>query len=227
MVHRGRVVYVSAPSGGGKTTLAAGLKASHGFLQFEVDGWLHCGDPFFDATGADLALVEQKRAARSAKFAEAVNDAMACYMRMISGEKDFDTPVVDELFAMLGADIKRTLAEFPDRDMVLAGAVYTKRQRDLVRMHVPEVEFVLIEPEPSLLRDRIMKRTVQQAEKSGKTLDADELTLFEETWVSKSAVGWESNDGTEARTVTIDVTAAMTKEDVQSKAEALLGLRSS
>jgi len=190
-------------------------------------GGCSAGILFFDPTGADIALVEQKSAARSARFAEVVNEVMAACMRMISGEKDFHTPAVDELFAMLGADVKKTLAEFPDRDVVLAGGVYTKRQRDLVRMHVPEVQFVLIEPESNLLRDRIMKRNVQQAERSGKTLNADELALLEETWSSKAAVGWESNDGTEARTVTINVTSAMTKEDVQSQAEALLSLRTS
>merc|ERR1712232_1507746 len=132
---------------------------------------------------------EQKRAARSAKFAELVGEVLASYGRTISGEKDFHTPAVDELFALLGADVKRTLAEFPDRDMILAGAIYTKRQRDLVRMHVPEVEFVLIEPEAGLLRDRIMNRTLKQAEESGRTLEADELKAVEESWASKAAVG--------------------------------------
>merc|ERR1719162_1539916 len=160
-----------------------------------------CGDPFFDPLGQDIAIVEQKSAARSLEFAELVNENLSSYLRMIAGEKDFYTPAVDELTAMCCVDIKRTLAEFPDRDMVLAGAIYTKRQRDLIRTHVPEVEFVLIEPEPSLLKDRINKRTVEQAKKSGKTLEADELKALEESWSSKTAVGWESNDGTEARTV--------------------------
>lgn len=234
-ISKRRVVFVTAPSGGGKTTLGEALKANHEFLHFDVDSWDYVGDPFFNMSDADGATIKKLRESRSPQFAAAMEAMSVCIQRMLAGESDFHTSAVDEFYAMLGADIKKTLAEFPNRDMVISRMVYTKRQRDLVRKHIPDVEFMILEVDASLLQDRIWNRFVRRASDFGMTPEEycesrstpeKRITVehLVDTWMSKSAVGWEAASASEPRTFSIDVTAAMTTEDVQRRAEDLLGL---
>lgn len=234
-----RLILVAGKSCSGKTTLAELLKARHGFLHFDVDTWTRGGAYLEETKWPTPEQGEQWKATRTPELASAVEKFEAMSEAAEPGVP-FPPDAVDDLLEMLCKEVLKVRGQHPDRDMVISWLPYSHVWRDKLRTGLgSDLECLILAVPDKLLEARQWDRLEKWCRDTmGMTLDEliEKMNREKGTSTTREDLGkcWcgsshlrhfdPAQDG-EPRTQCITLTEEMTRDDVLSLAEAVLGLQ--
>lgn len=237
-----RLILVAGKSSAGKTTLAELLKASHGFLHFDVDTWTKGGAYLEESPllGPTPEVFEQWKAMRAPELASAVEKFVALAEAAKPGVP-FPPDAVDDLLEMLCKEVLKVRGQHPNRDVVISWLPYSRAWRDKLRAGLgSDLECVILAVPDKLLEARQWDRLEHWCHDTmGMTLDElieknnrenGTSTTREDlgkAWCGSSHLRhFDLAQDDEPQTQGITVTEEMTPDDVLRRAEAALGLQS-
>jgi len=208
----GKILWISGMSGMGKTTTAKLLQEKEGFVNYEGDCFIYGLNPYVGAApeGASyfgtrtLSGISQKRK-------DVCTDVMEKgYMEIFKGNY-VDPKIWEDFYELLCEDILKGRAKIGG-NWVVGQAVYTKAARDFIRKKLgDDLSMVVLESgEENLQLQRLATRVLNLGteECSQEAREAAEKT------VEKYVGGIEPVDVGETNTFAIQVTKAMTPDDV-------------
>jgi len=149
------LLWITGPTGAGKSTVAAHLRDQHQWAFYEGDCYLYGLDPF---SGPLKKLPEL-----SAVGKERMKAWASAYLPLIKGEGEGDIKVWDEFYSQLCQDIKEKREQNIGKNFVVSQAVYTRRARDLIRNILGnDVTFAILQIDNELQVERMCQRAVEQ-----------------------------------------------------------------
>lgn len=208
----GKILWISGLSGMGKTTTAKLLQTKEGFVNYEGDCFLYGLNPYVGAApdGSSyfgtrpLSGLSQKRKDICKK---ALNDG---YGEIMKGNP-VDPKIWEDMYELLCEDILKGRAKIGG-NWVIGQAVYTRAARDFIRNKMGEdLTMIMLESgEKDLQLHRLATRVLDLGSEEY-TQEAREAA---EKQVGKMVGGMEPYEKDEPKTFSINVTKAMTPDDV-------------
>ena len=217
-----RCVWVCGSSGVGKSTLATAFHTYHGWLHYDADLVVLGG---YTADEPITLAGSEPDPARAAQRPEAHVDAVSRWLRTGDGQ---------ELYALLCEEIQRCRQAHSSKCVMVAWAAKTQTERDMIRMLIPDSEFIMIDAPVALRGERALAREERMAEaqygsveayleRCCKLLFGVELSAEEWRCQIRSAPGGSAPaDPGEPRTHTITLDALMSEHEVFERACQLL-----
>ena len=208
----GKILWISGLSGMGKTTTAKILQSKEGFVNYEGDCFMYGLNPYVGAApeGSSffgtrpLSGMSQKRK-DICKIA--LNDG---YGEIMKGNS-VDPKIWEDMYELLCEDILKGRAKIGG-NWVIGQAVYTRAARDFIRKKMGDdlTMIILQSGEEDLQRHRLATRVLDL----GSEDYSQEAREAAEKQVSKMVGGMEPHEKDEPKTFAINVTKAMTPDDV-------------
>merc|ERR1719341_1520603 len=156
------LLWITGPTGAGKSTVAAHLRDQHQWIFYEGDCYL-CGlDPF---SGPLKKLPELSDMGKQRMKAWG-----AAYLPLIKGNGEGDIEVWDEFYSQLCEDIQEKRQQHVRKSFVISQAVYTRRARDVIRNILgKDLNFAILQINSDLQVERMCVRAMEQ----GKEVDEE------------------------------------------------------
>ena len=221
-----RLVWVSGPSCAGKSTVTDSL-TSHGLVRYVGDTWCVGGGPVRDP---DLIPTPDLLRSRTEEHTKTVSQAISLGRSLPARGEPTPRQVWVRFCRLLGTDVVQRCVALRHQDFSVAFAIYQRSERDfLLSLFRGSLTFVLLNVPEELLAERIKTRATQKAESQGMSL-TQYINAFNpgrtvdqvlEVWKTRCS-GFEPKQDGETNTFQVDVTRAMSKNDVAHKAAALL-----
>ena len=159
----GKFLWITGPSGTGKSTSAQLLARNAGYVYYEGDCFRRGRNPYIDVYQptwkGTLGQSQQKllKGAGLAKRMEVSMEMSTAYMKMVM-DKEFDEEALVKYYECICDDIKRE-RERIGGDWAVAFVVNTRRLRDLVRSRLgPDLTFVVLDIAWEDLEERVTSR---------------------------------------------------------------------
>ena len=165
VVPAGSLVWITGPTGSGKTTVATVLKQTGNFINYEGDCFMFHLNPYTDTvpngagTGGGTPLAPERLKSIPQDRIVACDDALKQgFMKVVLGAK-VDFVIWETFYTQMCADIVKERQRFgPGWHFVVSQAVYTRAARDLIRRLLVDVNFVVLEIDTELQSKRLAAR---------------------------------------------------------------------
>jgi len=204
--YQGKLLWITGPPGLGKSTSAQLLGRNHGYVFYESDCFGLIKNPYIptDAENPTMAQVHQRalKGEGLERRREICSAANVAFMDLFSG-KEFNIEDYREFYTIMCEDIMRERKRIGG-DWAVAGVALTQSMRDHIRSKLgKDLFFVILSMDEEEQRKRVTKRH------QGDEQAADLMQL-----VNKLC---EPIGEDEVNTVSVAVTADMTRDDVVNK----------
>eukprot|EP01084_Bolivina_argentea_P111152 198409_1 len=224
-----RLIWITGPSGAGKTTLGENFK-TRDCIHFDADQVAFGGDPIKDA--GNYKELRNNKKKRSKKLVDAWDTATQKGFKALFKNETPDLSVWKPFYEILVPKIKSFASQNPDKMIVITHAVYQRCARDHLRLMFNDeynLTFIILNTKVELTSSRIISRYDDLAANAGQTVEQYLNAMGSSIEkVKKSAEsyrrGFESKHENEYNTYQIDVDENMAKQDVFNKAIQLLHL---
>jgi len=144
----GRLLWITAPSGMGKSTAAQLLAREHGFVYYEGDCFIFSKNPFIPLHSDNPSLMANHQKPLRGEGLQArqktINTAMKEFGHFLQGE-NFDEKLILDFYQAMIKDLKDLRARIGGV-WVVASMVYTRKWRDFARAAFgPDLHFVTLD----------------------------------------------------------------------------------
>jgi len=204
--YQGKFLWITGPPGLGKSTSAQLLGRNHGYVFYESDCFGLIKNPYIptDAENPTMAQVHQRalKGEGLERRREICSAANVAFMDLFSG-KEFNIEDYREFYTIMCEDIMRERKRIGG-DWAVAGVALTQSMRDHIRSKLgKDLFFVILSMDKEEQRKRVTERH------QGDEQAADLMQLVNNLC---EPVGED-----EENTVSVAVTADMTRDDVVNK----------
>eukprot|EP00927_Polykrikos_kofoidii_P057595 TRINITY_DN51744_c0_g1_i1.p1 TRINITY_DN51744_c0_g1~~TRINITY_DN51744_c0_g1_i1.p1 ORF type:complete len:286 (+),score=45.37 TRINITY_DN51744_c0_g1_i1:118-858(+) len=159
----GSLLWITGPTGSGKSTVSSVLKNMGNFINYEGDCFMFHLNPYKDTVpniaGGGTPLTPERLQGIPQERIVACDDALKKgFMKIVSGVS-VDVVIWEAFYTHMCADIVRERQRFgPGWHFVVSQAVYTRAARDFIRSQLPDVNFVVLDIDADLQSKRLAAR---------------------------------------------------------------------
>ena len=207
----GKLIWISGPSGMGKTTTARILQEEEGFVNYEGDCFIMGCNPYLGASEKGFSELGTKVLSGIPKQrVDICQDVLdKGYAELLEGNY-VDPKIWETFYNLICKDVRREREKLGGR-WVVNQALYTRYARDLIRRNFgDDLTIVALESgEEKLQVDRISSRMLGEGEVSEEAMEAtrEQLTKY-------CGSSYENVSEDEPNTCVVTVTKSMTPSEV-------------